>query len=191
MVKIGVVVEGSSDEGIIREIIKTLSKKIDTPLSLEIKVARGGKIKNRRILRDSAEHLKVQGCQRVMVLIDSHCNLSDIRNSLEEYIENIGGKLFVVKHAIESWLLADVGAISIVLKRRIEKEIPNLDELHKPEEFLNGIFKEYTNRDYDKIRDGVKIAEKVDVNILERYTNFRAFINSLSINNPDRHNLQI
>ncbi len=177
--KIGAVVEGSSDEDVIRAIWENLSKKLNASLSLKVKVARGGKIKNKRVLKRSVEHLKVRGCERVMVLIDSHCNPSDIRNDFERYIGSIGGELFVVKHAIESWLLADISAISIVLKKGIKKKIPNLNELHKPKEFLNGIFKEYANRDYDEIKDAWKIAEKADVNAMGKYSNFKDFMNSL------------
>jgi hypothetical protein len=177
--KIGAVVEGSSDEDVIRAILKSLSKKLNASLSLKVKVARGGKIKNKRILEKSVWHLKVRGCQRVMVLIDSHCNPSDIRNDFEGYIESIGGELFVVKHAIESWLLADVDAISTVLMSRIKEKIPKLEECHEPKEVLKGIFKKYANRDYVEVKDAGKIAEKADVNIMEKYSNFKDFMNSL------------
>jgi len=154
--KIGFVVEGPSDKAVIDKVLEKLEK-LNLP-SREIKVAKGGKIKNKNKLKSHYFYLKIRGCQRVLVLIDSHCNPSDIRNEFEEYIANIGGKLFVVEHAIESWLLADVNAISIVLGKEIRKKIPNINERHKPEEILNDIFKEYAGRDYEENKDAGKIA---------------------------------
>jgi hypothetical protein len=180
--KIGFVVEGRSDDDVLKEILKKLTERRNTSLPFEVKVVKGGKIKNTRILKNSIENLMVLGCQRIMVLMDSHCNPSDLRNKFGEYIANIGGELFVVEHAIESWLLADVSAISLLLRKRIRKRIPNLIERHKPEEILNDIFKEYARRDYDEVRDAGRIAENADIDNMENYSNFKDFLQSLPSN---------
>ncbi len=145
----GVIVEGESDEKVIREITHKLG------VNAEIRRSkRGAKIQSPTKTKSYVLDL-LHDCDTIIILKDSHCSdpeeiESNFGNRLRELGLSIDGTISVciVVHAIESWLLADEEAIGDYLSTTI-KEIHNPENACKPEEILDEIFKE-NNREYLK-----------------------------------------
>jgi hypothetical protein len=128
----GFIVEGTSDEKIVREICKKLS------MRSEIRIMDGNDLRKAKGLSDQ---LHSRGCQKVILLKDSkeHEPLETRRRFKEAGLEQSAELCFAVRE-IESWLLADEQALEDYLKIEV-KEIHNPEEILEPAKFLKGVFK--------------------------------------------------
>jgi hypothetical protein len=140
---IGVIVEGESDEKVIREI----TQKLGVPAKIR-RSRRGATIQNPRKTGSYVVDL-LSDCEKVVILKDSHCSdphekEEKLRERLQEEGLLVDGDLHVciVVHAIESWLLADEEAIGDYLSSKV-REIHNPENECKPEEVLDELFKRY------------------------------------------------
>ncbi|MGC9444635.1 MAG: DUF4276 family protein [Candidatus Methanospirareceae archaeon] len=138
---IGVIVEGASDEKVIREI----AHKLGVPAKIR-RSRRGATIQSPRKTKSYVEDL-LADCEKVVILKDSHCaDPHEKERHLREKLDALGlsveGDLHIcmVVHAIESWLLADEVAIGDYLNSEV-REIYNPENECKPEEVLNELFK--------------------------------------------------
>ncbi|RZN37999.1 MAG: DUF4276 family protein [Methanophagales archaeon ANME-1-THS] len=144
----GVIVEGTSDEKVIREITTKLG------INAEIRMSRrGAKIQSPKKTKSFVDLL--HDCDKIVILKDSHCSdpeaiESNLRKRLRELGLSFDGniRICIVVHAIESWLLADEEAIGDYLGSKV-KEVLNPENACKPEEVLDGIFKK-NGREYLK-----------------------------------------
>lgn len=133
----GVIVEGESDEKVIRDITHKLG------VNAEIRRSkRGAKIQSPTKTRSYVLDL-LHDCDRIVILKDSHCSDPEEKESnFEKRLRELGLSLdgnisvCIVVHAIESWLLADEEAISDYLGSKV-KEVHNPENACKPEEILD------------------------------------------------------
>lgn len=139
---IGFVVEGRSDRSAVYEICRKLNLKTKESF---IRPIRGGF--NPRRVKSHAEDLLSGGCEKVIILRDSHSSDPlEKREEVKEKLQRVelkireGVKLCIVVHAIESWFLADEKAIGDYLGIKV-REIHNPENICKPDERLEGIFK--------------------------------------------------
>ena len=146
---IGVIVEGESDERVIREI----TQKLGVPAKIR-RSRRGATIQSPRKTGSYVEDL-LSDCEKVVILKDSHCSdphakEEKLRGRLQREGLLVEGDLHIciVVHAIESWLLADEEAIADYLSSKV-REIHNPENECKPEEVLEELFKR-TGRVYLK-----------------------------------------
>ena len=145
---IGVIVEGGSDEKVIREIAHKLGVRVEVRRS-----KRGATIQSPRKTKSYVDLFS--DCEKVVILKDSHCSdphakEENLRGRLQREGLLVDGDLHIcmVVHAIESWLLADEEAISDYLGSKV-KELRNPENECKPEEVLEERFKR-TGRVYLK-----------------------------------------
>lgn len=168
--KIGVSVEGPSDEKVIKELANKLG------VAIEVRVGPYRKYAN----------LLLGDCPKVIILKDLNCN-GDPTKLEEEIRQNIGNnarlKINIVIHEIEAWLLADEEAIAYVLgvKKEKVKKIQNPEEIHDPKEVLDNLFKKCKDYKYgyDENRHAKRIAENVKIKSLARCQSFKKFQESL------------
>ncbi len=146
---IGVIVEGESDEKVIREI----TRKLEVPAKIR-RSRRGATIQSPRKTGSYVADLR-SDCEKVVILKDSHCaDPQEKERNLGESLRESGlspdGTISIcmVIHAIESWLLADEDAIGDYLSSKV-REIHNPENECKPDEVLAEIFKK-KGRDYLK-----------------------------------------
>jgi hypothetical protein len=146
---IGVIVEGASDEKVIREITHKLGVTVAIRRS-----KRGAKIQSPTKTKTFAVEL-LGHCEKVIILKDSHCSdPHEKERALEEKLKDLGlsfdgtVRICMVVHAIESWLLADEEAIGDYLRSKV-RGIYNPENECQPDEILAEIFKK-TGRDYLK-----------------------------------------
>ena len=140
---IGVIVEGTSDEKVIREI----THKLGVPVEIR-RSKRGAKIQSPTKTKTFAVEL-LSHCEKVVILKDSHCaDPHEKEHALEEKLKDLGVsfdgtvRICMVVHAIESWLLADDEAIGDYLRSEV-RDIYNPENECKPDKVLNEIFKRY------------------------------------------------
>ena len=138
---IGVIVEGESDEKVIREI----TRKLGVPAKIR-RSRRGATIQSPRKTGSYVVDL-LSDCEKVVILKDSHCSdphakEENLRGRLQGAGLPVDGDLHIcmVVHAIESWLLADEEAISDYLGSKV-KELRDPETECKPEEVLEELFK--------------------------------------------------
>jgi len=138
---IGVIVEGTSDEKVIREI----THKLGVPVKIR-RSRRGATIQSPRKTGSDVEDL-LADCEKVVILKDSHC--ADPHEKERHLREKLGGlglpvegdlHICMVVHAIESWLLADEAAIGDYLSSEV-REIHSPENECKPEDVLDELFK--------------------------------------------------
>lgn len=166
---IGFVVEGPSDEKVVKEICRKLT------IRAEPRLMRGGY--NPRRSQALSKMLLSGGCDKVIVLKGSHS--SDplrVRREIESkqrFTEKV--RLCIVVHAIESWLIADENAIGDYLGIRIEK-IGDPETCCKPEELLEKIFEKKGREYYKNGRDPAEIAKGLSLSeVAEKCASFREF----------------
>jgi 5S rRNA maturation endonuclease (ribonuclease M5) len=145
---LGVIVEGPSDEKVIREITNKLG------ITAEIRMSRrGAKIQSPKKTKSFVDLL--HDCDKIVILKDSHCSdPEEIESNLGKRLRELGLafdgniRICIVVHAVESRLLADEDAIGDYLGSKV-KEVHNPENACKPEEILDGIFKK-NGREYLK-----------------------------------------
>lgn len=167
----GIIVEGPSDEKVVRAIAAKLK------IPVEVRVAKG---KPELIKKMDSYALLLRDCKKVIALVDSHCTeVSKVEKEIKSLRRNPREiEICIIKHAIESWFLADVAALQTLLSKRI-KSIGNPEKFCKPEEKLDRLFKN-TGKEYIKTRDAVKLAEQINFEKVEKKCrSFKSFIELL------------
>ena len=166
---IGVVTEGPSDKNVVQEICR--KERIRSTFRL----MRGNNFTKAKRYSISLFH---DGCNKVIVLKDLHRSTSSEIETKFIEVELTGEvKLCIAVRAIESWLLADEWAFSDYLGIKV-KTVHNPEEILKPDEFLNNIFKKTKDRPYIKGgKDPAEIAKRLRLNVVEkRCPSFKEFM---------------
>lgn len=137
----GIIVEGESDEKVIREITNKLGVNAKIRRS-----KRGAKIQSPKKTKSYVLDL-LYDCDKVVILKDSHCSdpyekERNLEEGLKELEVSFNGsiQICIVVHAIESWRLADEEAIGDYLTSAV-KEIKNPEDECEPDKVLDEIFK--------------------------------------------------
>lgn len=169
---IGFVTEGGSDVSVVREICQKVG------IKTQFRRMRGNNLgKGKRL----ADLLSAAGCKKVIILKDLHRSTpSEIDTKFREAGLEGEAKLCIVVKAIESWLLADEKALSDYVGSEV-KRVHNPEDISKPDEFLDGIFKKEKGRAYLKGgKDPSEIAKKLRLRVVEKrcpsFKEFRAAV---------------
>lgn len=166
---IGIISEGKSDRGVIEEICQKVG------IRIKHKLMRGNNFDKAKAL---APLLFDEGCKRVIVLKDLHrATALEIETRYKKAGLGSDIKLCIVLKAIESWLLADEMALSEYLGSRINP-VNNPEELPKPDEYLNDLFRRIKGRQYFKGgEDPIEIARRASINFIEKKcSSFQVFM---------------
>jgi len=141
---------------------------------------RGNNLDKARRLTDL---LLSSGCRKTIILKDLH---RSTQAQIEERFNQVGfgsdAKLCIIVNAIEAWLVADEKAIGDYLSSEV-KAVHNPEEIPRPDEFLNNIFKKIRGRPYLKGgKDPAEIAKRLRLNIVEQkcpsFREFRAAVHT-------------
>lgn len=167
---IGLVTEGRSD--------KTATPEICKKLGISVCIRKMDK-NNLAKAKRYATLLISSGCKKVIVLKDLH---GSTVSKIETDFKNTGFpskvELCIAVRAIESWFLADERALGDYLGSNV-KRFPNPENVSKPDEVLDGVFRKEKGRAYYKGgQDPAEVAKRLRLDIVEKkcpsFKNFRA-----------------
>ncbi len=135
----GLIVEGPPDRAFVLELARRLRA------SVKVRMAGRGWRKIAAYVRE----LLTSGCDKVMVLLDSHCSDPEAwlrfiseklrQQGLGQYIDGGRLRLCAVVHALEAWLLADENALAALLGSEVEVRV-SPGESCRPDEELGRVF---------------------------------------------------
>lgn len=175
-----IAVEGKSDKGVIEALLYRLEKKA------KILVMRGNRpTKIVRIIK-----AKIVGCinegiriEKIIVLKDIHkYKESTVRRHLETIEQHIRGiaKFYgiIIRYAIESWILADVGCLRKTLgifTRQIDPE-----SVEEPDKYLDNLLMKKNRRYIKSRRQLYEIAKNIDIEVaIKNSKSLQEFIQAL------------
>ena len=179
----GIIVEGPSDRAFVLELAKRLHIQVE---------ARAAGLSWRKIAVYARELLSL-GCEKVIVLLDTHCrSASDWRNlvinklgerGLAEELRSGAVEVCLAVHALEAWLMADREALLKLVGREVR--VPSSPEDYcQPDKVLDAVFCKASGsrRRYYKgnLRDVRALAAVMDVRVAQQACpSFAEFLASL------------
>ncbi|MCS4542454.1 MAG: DUF4276 family protein [Euryarchaeota archaeon] len=167
----GIIVEGPSDEKVIKEIATRLG------IPIRVRVAKG---KPELLKKMDSYALLLRECEKVIALIDSHCTeISKVEDEVTRARKNSQReiKICIVRHAIEAWFLADENALGEFVEN--PTAISNPEEICKPDEEIEKLFRN-SGKEYLKTRDALKLINKINFTSVERKCeSFKSFLKLL------------
>lgn len=148
MVKVGFIVEGDTEKIIFEsESFQNLLIRLNLEcVGIFNAMGRGNLNKPNLLISRFFEILKDRSATKVFVVADLEDNpcITKAKEELHVFSSTIQTTIVVVK-AIESWFLADVAALSVMLRSRIQIKEPE-NSKDKPFDRLNQLFTRHINR---------------------------------------------
>lgn len=167
---IGLIVEGQSDYEFFRRLCERLR------LRTKVRVANGGKIFDEDQVATLCEVLLSDGCRRVVVIVDEHCNDERKQSAyrLREYLREQFGKqvsVFLLRYAFETWVLADPNLVGANITN------PENPKYCRPNKVLNHLLRKHRGAPYLKAPNRVRsFADQLDIKLAQqRCSSFRDF----------------
>jgi hypothetical protein len=165
--KIGLIVEGESDR---RALEKLFSK---TGVMVEFRIIQGFPVRKFNVL---AREMRNSGCKKVLILRDTECKEKIERfEELKDKIGELEGiEVCFAQCSLESWLLADEGAVESLLREKTKRPvkveiISNPESIPKPKDKMNEIFRRTRGfkLGYIEITHAPEIASRANIGKLE------------------------
>jgi hypothetical protein len=161
------IVEGESDKRVLEKIFSKVG------IDVEFRIVQGFPVRKINVL---AREMRNSGCRKVLVLRDTECKernerYEELRDKIKE-LEEVD--VCFAQCSLESWLLADEGAVESLLRERTKKPvkvraISNPESISRPKDKMKEIFRRTRGfkLGYIEIVDAPEIASRVDISKLE------------------------
>ena len=174
---IGIIAENDSDVAVMKEITPTSLKPHRVGFRKFVGHG-GGKVQCKS--KAWAENLVQQGCRWIALIHDLDTNdEAKLRAHLEAAVSLVNAEARVVvipKREIESWLLYDGSAIAAAFRQAKQPKLPSDPEsLADPKKHLRDLVWRTYRKDYLITVHNPKIAEKIDLSLLQRSESFAPY----------------